>query len=237
MLELITFALAFVMLAMTVHGGVLTSPDKHRKWFIIYGVAGFVLVIAQGFFLHFDSKTKDKESGDLKEQIILLVNASKTQATIGDIRSIGDTISNGFHDVEIVLANCFKGKLPKAIPSGITPVLPPTPQIEHIQITERRTTSDIEGIPWGWQVIMQANDTIQPVGFRIECDAPIEKASAFIAGQAVYLQRAEQFSQDKKSYSFSFHYPPLTPMSPLVVTVFSKQDIHITKIEKIQPLF
>jgi hypothetical protein len=233
MLEVITLALAVVILVMTVHGGILTSGGKNRTAFIVYGVLGCALVFWQGFLLHSDAKKKDGEFAELRNQITLLVNASKTQATIDDIRSIGKTIGDGFHDVETLLANYFKAKPPKISP----PQQQPTPQVEHIQITMRRSQSDIEGVPWGWQAIMQANDTIQPVAFRVECDAPIEKGAVFIAGEGTYLQKAEQISADRKSYSFSFHYPPLTPLAPLVVTIFSKTDFHITKIEKIQPLF
>lgn len=236
LLEIVTGTLAVLILAMTVHGGILAAEGKQRKIWVAYGVVGSILVIWQAVLLHYDSKHKDDEFGQLKNQITMLVNASKTQATIDDIRAIGSAISTGLHDVETILKACFKSSPKGAVP--IQSVLPPAPPpIEHIQITERRTTSDIQGVPYGWQVIMQANDTISPVAFRIECDAAIEQGNVFIAGQAVYMQKADQYSQDRKSYSFSFHYPPLTPMAPLVVTVFSKQDIHITKIEKIQPLF
>ena len=217
----------------------MTAPGRHRAWFVGYGLVGVILIFSQGILLHLENKHKEQADQDLRAQITLLVNASKTQASAGDMGSIRSAISDGFHELEDELqqhpsVNKSKSSAPSR-PTSIPPSTPPP--IEHIQVAGHRTTSSVAGVPWGWQEILQANDTIQPVAFRVTCDAPVETATAFIAGQVVYMQKGEVYSQNRKAYSFSFSYPAFTPLSPLVVTVFSKQEIHITKIEKIQPIF
>lgn len=239
----LTAGMGILMIVMTVHGGILSAPDKHKKWFLIYGISGILLVFAQGYYQHRDDTAVRASEADLRNQIknlsgqiTTLVNASRIQATADDIRNIELSLANGFKSVTEALKSCFKGKPPVTVqvPSP-QPSVPPAPTVEHIQITQRAAVSNTPDAPYGWQVIMQANDTIQPVAFRVDCDAPIQTANQFIAGQSAYMSVAESYSADRKSYTFSFQYPPLTPMAPLVVTVYSKQPIHIVKIERMHP--
>jgi len=223
---------------MAVHGGILTSSDpRQRKAFVTYGIIGVVLVLAQGYFLYQDNKHTDTRMGgleyevrQLKEQGQSLLNTVKLQATLDDIKGIEAAISDGFAHLEAVI----KGK--RVPPQQPKQQLPP-PVVEHIRFVQRRTASTRDDAPYGIQVFIQADTTIQPVALKINCDQPILDGKFFIAGQAVYITAADGYSDDHKSYLFSFRNPPLTPESPLVVTLLSKEDIRVISIERIAPLY
>jgi hypothetical protein len=169
------------------------------------------------------------EVHQLREQGQSLLNTIKLQATLDDIKGVTTAISNGFAHLEAVI----RGKR-----APVKPINQPTqpPIVEHIRFVQRRTASTRDDAPYGIQVFIQTDTTIQPVAFEIDCDHPIVDGKFFIAGQGIYFNSADGYSEDHKSYKFSFHVPPLTPESSLVVTLLSKEDIRVTRIARIQPL-
>jgi len=217
----------------------LTSNDpRHRRWFMFYGVVGFLLVCAQGYYLHQDDKDKsgtiDSLKGavkNLQEQTAALMNAIRLQATLDDFRHLEGVIVNGFAHLEAVI----QGKKQPFRPPEQTQSLPPA-VVEHVRIIQRRAASDKSDAPFGLQVIMQTDVPIQPVAFRVEFDHEISDGEAFIVGEGAYTSMTTGFSNDRKAFLFSFHTPAFTPNSSLVVSVQSKFDVRVTKVEKIQPL-
>ncbi len=217
----------------------MTSTDpRHQKWFIRLGIAGVVFIFAQGYYLYRDDREKSKTTEDLRaavknlqDQTGVLMNAIRLQATLDDFRHLEGVISDGFSRLE----NVIKGQKHSPSSQQRQSQLPPA-VVEHVRIVQRRAASSDPNAKYGLQVVMQTDVTMQPVAFRIECDQEITDGKAFIVGEGAYTMYATGFSADHKAFLFSFHTPPFTPDSSLVVALQSKYDIRVTKIEKIQPL-
>src|SRR5216683_3815641 len=158
MLILLISLLGLLTIVMAVHGGLLTSNDpRHRKWFIFYGIVGFSLVCAQGYYLHREEKHKSDTIDSLKgavknlqEQTVALMNAIRLQATLDDFKHLEGVIVNGFGHLEAVIQG---RKLPVRPPEQAQ-LLPPA-VVEHVRIVQRRAASDKPDARFGLQVIMQ----------------------------------------------------------------------------------
>ncbi len=174
----------------------------------------------------------------LKDQIAQLSNTSLISATKDDVKNLGSNIDSGFDRVVDAInslrVQAHQNPIPKT-PVEKPPLGPST--VEHIRFTERRTNSTNSAAPYALQVIIQTDATIQPAGFKIECDGEISNGDFFVAGQPAMMSVASGLSNNKRSFLLSFKYPPLTPESPVVVTLQSSSDIHVTKVEHIPPLF
>jgi hypothetical protein len=227
------------MIAMAVFGGVVASGNRtHQAWFIVLGVLGVLLVLAQGYYLHRDDQEKARATRTLQESVInlqgqtvTLMNAIRLQATVDDFRNLEGAIGSRFSDLEAVI----KGQKAPSIQAP-KPELPPS-VVEHVRVVQRRAASTDHDAPYGIQVVLQTDATIQPVAFKINFDKEISNCEAFIVGEGVYAMMATAYSKDRKAFMFSFHSPAFTPNSSLVVSVQSKYDVRVTKVEKIQPLF
>lgn len=229
-LIVVTILLGVLTIVMAVYGGYLTSSDPHhQRWFIGLGMLGTMLVLAQGYFLYRDDKEKTHATEglqasirNLESQTTALMNATRLQATLDD-----------FKHLEAVILD-KKRPISPVHPESQT--LPPA-IVEHVRIIQRRAASDKSEAPFGLQVIMQTDVSIQPVAFRVVFDHEISDGNAFIVGEGAYTSMATGFSNDRKAFVFSWHSPAFTPSSSLVVSVQSKFDLRVAKIEKIQPLF
>lgn len=113
----------------------------------------------------------------------------------------------------------------------------PIPTIENTRLIQKPTISDKAEYPYGLQVIIQSNVVIQPVGFGLECDGEIGDFSFFIAGQTAYMsvQKGIGGGANRNVAIIKFGFPPLTPESPMVVTLFSKTQIKVVKAYKLNP--
>src|SRR6266481_3275119 len=172
MLTILITLSGILMIGMSVYGGILTSAKpRHRRWFICLGILGFILVVTQGYYLYRDDQEKSqamqklRESvSNLREQTIALMNAIRLQATLDDFRHLGDDITAGFTHLESVI----KGRKPPSLPPK--PQLLPPPVVEHIRMVQRRAASTDPNSPYGLQVVLQTDVTIQPVAFEIGFD-------------------------------------------------------------------
>ncbi|HEV2419594.1 MAG TPA: hypothetical protein VGX94_17500 [Terriglobia bacterium] len=231
---------AILTIVLAVYGGVVTTSNpRHRKWFIGLGVLGLVLVCAQGYYLHRDDQENYRKFKDLSDsvrnlqnQTNILMNAIRLQATLDDFKHLEGTIVSGFAHLEAVV----KGQKPPSPKPTETKPLPP-PIVEHVRWMERRAASTDPSAPYGLQVVLQTDVVIQPVAFEVDFDHEVSNGQAFIVGEGAYTSVGTAYSSDHRSFLFSFHSPAFTPNSSLVVSVQSKYDVRVVKIEKIQPLF
>jgi hypothetical protein len=217
---------------MAVHGGILTTTSRrHRIAFLIYGIVGLMLIGAQGIYLYKDShgqeqarKRLEDAIGNLQQQTQALMNALRLQVTLDDLKHLETVVTNGF------------GQIAHGKPTAPAKAQPSVPVPQAIRIIQRRAASTNANAPFGLQVVMQTDVTIQPVAFRVECDGEITDASVFIVGEPMYFVKATQISADRKSFLFSFHSPAFTPNGSLVVSLQAKSDIRVTKVVQIPPL-
>jgi hypothetical protein len=233
--------LGILTIAMAVYGAYLTSSDpRHQKWFIRLGIAGVLLVFAQGYYLYRDDKEKFQTTSELREsvknlraQTAALMNAIRLQASLDDFKYLEGAIVTGFAHLEAIIQG---KKLPVQPPQQLEPFQPAI--VAHLRVVQHRAASTDPEAKFGLQVIMQTDIPIQPVAFGVKFDNIISSADAFIVGEGNYTMKATSISSDRKSFMFSFHSPAFTPSSCLVVTVQSKYDIRVTKVEKLQqPLY
>jgi hypothetical protein len=109
---------------------------------------------------------------------------------------------------------------------------PTVPHPNHTRYAQRNVRSSNANAPYELQVIIETDVPIQNAGFRIECDGPIIDGQFFVTGQPIMMN--VRTTKEDKAFVFSFGYPTFTPQSPIVVTLLSKTQIKVTKIEKAQ---
>jgi hypothetical protein len=156
------------------------------------------------------------EREELRSQITTLINSAQIQAT-------KDDLTQGFDRVVAAI---------KGTPA---PIQPPAllPTIENTRIVQKNTISNNPQLPYGLQVIIQSNIVIQPVAIALECNGAIGSLDFFIAGQMAYMSVQKRIKNNIAIIKFSF--PPITPESPMVVTLLSKTQIKVVKVYKINP--
>jgi hypothetical protein len=133
-----------------------------------------------------------------------------------------------------VIAAIKGAKAPSKItPQNVGPQLPPA-LVQNLTFTQRKAPSNDPALPYGLQIIIQSNITIQPVGFAFVCTGEVGKLNFFIAGQGAYMNVQTGIAGEKNTVGFvKFSFPPLTPETPLVVTLLSKGDIRVTEVQQI----
>jgi hypothetical protein len=230
---LLDILLAIVTISMAVLGGAVSIfPPKTMKMqivitgvFLFLGGCAIFLVVKQ-------SQKTSSEQKDLRDQIRNLVVSSQFQANSDDVRNLRADIKSGFDQLTGALTSIVSNKAaPSKKPS--TPELPP-PVLQGIRYTQRRTASTNPAAPYGLQVIIQTDSNMQPVGFALECDGEIDSFNFFVAGQSAFMNVLQAIQGPQHNMAvLRFGFPPLTPESPLVVTIFSKQDLRVIEIKKL----
>ena len=180
---------------------------------------------------HLQRMSDDKDRTATREQIGQLIAAAQIQATSDDVKKLDIHIEEEFANVVAAI----KGAKPEVHPPQVAagPQLPPA-LVQHLTFTQRRAPSSDPSLPYGLQVIIQTDINIQPVGFAFVCTGMVGDVKFFIAGQGAYLSVTTGISGEKKNIAFvKFAFPPLTPETPLVVTLLSKEDIRVTEVQQI----
>jgi hypothetical protein len=133
----------------------------------------------------------------------------------------------GLDRVVVAVQSLSKGKIeipPKPQPKTALP--PP----EHVTYVQQRVPSAESGAPFGLQVIIQTDTSIQPVSLAVLCDGPFEKGSNFVVGVSVRMGVVEGYSEDHKTYVIEYQAPPFTPKTPIVITLLSKTAIAVKQV-------
>lgn len=207
----------------------LRPPVKkqHVLLILVFLVLGVMGIGITGYQQYKNDEKNDKLIG----QITSFVNASKTQATIDDVRKIGTDMQDEMQTgLDRVIA-AIKGK-PEPPQKAATITQAPVPTVENTRLIQKTTTSDNSELPYGLQVIIQSNIVMQPVSIALECNGEIGDFSFFIAGQVVYMNVRKSINGNVAQLSFGS--PPLTPESPLVITLLSKKQISVIKAYKLK---
>jgi hypothetical protein len=108
-------------------------------------------------------------------------------------------------------------------PAPTTQVEPPSlPAPPHISFTQARGVSTNPAFPYALQVTIQSDQQV-PVAFAVNCTGAVGDVKAILIGQGAYM--SVMLGTNGNAALVKFGYPPLTPQSPLVITIFSKDDI------------
>lgn len=102
--------------------------------------------------------------------------------------------------------------------------------LEHIRYSERRVPSTQPAAPYGLQVIIQTDVTVQHPEIEVDFDGPISNGNFFLAGHAVMMDVSTTISADRKSFTVSFGFPDWTPDAPVVITVTSAQAVSVVAV-------
>jgi hypothetical protein len=177
-------------------------------------------------------------SDQLKDQIAELSSASLISATKDDVKILGSHVDNGF-DRLVDAINSGRGQAHQN-PITKTPIEKPSlvpPAVEPIRFTERRTASTNWAAPYGLQVIIQTNVTIQPAGLKILCDNEIASGDFFRrrstrddGGSFRVVGRQEKLPSE-------LQVSAANPRISVLVTLRSSKDIHVTRVEQISAMF
>jgi hypothetical protein len=107
--------------------------------------------------------------------------------------------------------------------------------LAHIRIASQQTVvSTKTELPYALEVIVQTDQTIQPVAFVFECDGEIGDGRGGLISGGAYLQTGMGIVTDHPNwFLLKWSYPPFTPGNPTKLTLFSKTLIRVTKLEQI----
>lgn len=218
MSQLIVGLIAFLL---SVLPSTVAKIEKKPAW--RFGLPFLVGIIAiTGYLVAESSET------ELKGQIGRLYSQVRSEATKDDVSNLTTHIDNGFKTVVDAIASlCKPARPPKstqAPPSQSSLSVPP-----HVSITQARAVSTDAQFKFGLQVTVQSDQQI-PASFAIECSGEVGKVDAFMVGQSAYLSVQLGIGTDPDVAIVHFGYPPLTPQSPLVVTILSKDDIRVKQV-------
>ena len=166
---------------------------------------------------------RDQDIQDLKRQVSNLVQTStfnaQRDALAQELNGIHEDLREGFTKLGAAI------KPRPAPPQIVTP--PPVP---HVKLVQHPTPAKSDAAPYGLQVILQP-DTQMPAMFRIQCDGPIADGDFYIAGVGAMM--SIQTGIDGNAYIISIGFPQIGPSAPLVVNLYSKNKIQVTKVEQL----
>lgn len=202
--------------------------EKYNKGIIrAFGIF-YIIVSGIAIWQGIESKgIEDENTNTIREfntQITTLLNANKISATSNDIDSLRKDILLGFDRVVSAIRGDTTTK-------QIIESPPEIPVVENTRLIQKPTISDNPQYPYGLQVIIQSNITLQPIEFGLECSGEIGDFNFFIAGQGAYMNVRKKIEDN--ILAFGFNFPPLSPENSLVVTILSKTQIRVTKFFKV----
>jgi len=197
------------------------KAHQHPWRQILASILIVVIGVGTGINNYYSGKTVAKRDKELRDQISNLVETStfnaQRDALAQELKGIHEDLRDGFAKLGAAIK-------PRPVPQqAVTP--PPVP---HVKIVQHSTPAKSDAAPYGLQVILQP-DTQMPAAFRIECDGPIADSDYYIAGVGVTM--SVRTGIDGNAYLISIGVPQIAPSTPLIVNLYSKDKIQVTKVE------
>jgi hypothetical protein len=111
------------------------------------------------------------------------------------------------------------------------------PRVEGVNISMEQIPSPRNDAPYAIQITVQVASSIQPFAIGVLCSQEIVDTNFHVVGNAVYTSvMTGSLNRDpKKSYFLSFASPPVTPSSPLQVTIMCREPFNVLSVERIRP--
>jgi hypothetical protein len=244
MLQSIFYSLPDIagLLLVLVSLAMIFVPDKLNRYRKLrWAVVIILLVIGIGGIV-----SNSKEKSELTKRIEILITSAQIQPTGDDIKRLTEVIrtqptgddvkhlTEAINELKTKMAGIVPPKVEKPPPPPQQPQLPP-PIVEHIKYIQRRAPSNKPEFPYGLQIIVQTDITLQPVALAIECDGEINEFGFFMGGQMVYMSVYKGIIGSKNNIAIlKFAFPPVTPETPLVITILSKTDVRVKGIKRLQ---
>jgi hypothetical protein len=220
MSQLIVGLIAFVL---SVWPATVAELEKKPKYKIGLPIAVGVIAIT-GW------SVAESNNGKLNDQLTTMYNQVRLEATKDDIGTLVTHIDNGFKSVTDAIASLCKPQKAVKIPQQ-TVVQPPLPTPPHVGVAQARTVSTDPQFKFALQVTIQS-DQQMPASFAIECTGEVGKVEAFLVGHTMGMGVMLGTLTNNPSVAIvHFEYPPLSPQSPLVVTILSKEDIRVKAVK------
>lgn len=110
---------------------------------------------------------------------------------------------------------------------------PMQPLVEGLTATYRQVPSTRTDLPFAIEVTIQVQTELSPFGVGIICDQPITGTYLFPSPVLMDVKEGYVIEAPGRSYSVTIGSPPMTPKTPLSITLFSKEAFHILKINRV----
>jgi hypothetical protein len=227
---------AAAALVMTERLKEIEQRPKLRKVIIVTCLClGIVAMISDEVQKAQDEEKKEQaqlQIVGLRQQISILVNQSIVQATAAQVSSLETTVKQGFQS----LGDSSKGR-PSKPPISKPTHEPSSNQAEAPQIlrpSQKRVPSADPDNAYGLQIIIQTDAILSPVGLKLKFSGPIGKINFFVAGQPVQFSSQSFVDQNHPEIGvIRLGSPPISPESPLVITVLSHQAVTLVSVDQI----
>jgi hypothetical protein len=220
--QLIVGLLAFLLSILPSRVAELEKKAKYR-----IGLPFFVGVIAITGYV-----VSDSQDTKLKGQLATMFQQVTLEATKDDIFKLTTHIDEGFKNVADAIATlCKPSKTPQLLQKAEQQ--PPLTAPPNVRITQARAVSTNPEFKFALQVTIQSDQPI-PASFAIECTGEVGNVNAFMVGQSAYMGIMFGVGNDPHIAIVRIQYPQLTPQSPLVVTILSKEDIRVKAVRPFQ---
>ena len=109
----------------------------------------------------------------------------------------------------------------------------PTPP-EGLRLTVKNVASPKEDSPFALEATIQTSTTVQQIALVVKCNEQLDGGHFVVVGQPIMTQvKSGVGGSNKDSYFVEFATPPLTPQSPLVITLYAKKAFKITSVERV----
>lgn len=131
-------------------------------------------------------------------------------------------------------ASIHAGTESRRIGATPTPSFAPSPILVGIRIaSQRRVPSDDPKLPYGLEVVIQTDVTIQPVALILVCDGPIGKGHGFEGG-GLYVMVSDGIAAGHPNIWIEKRKSPaFTAGSPIVIDLFSETAINAVSVKRI----
>jgi hypothetical protein len=95
-------------------------------------------------------------------------------------------------------------------------------------------SSPYEDAPYGVEIVVQTDIPIQPAQIHVECDSAIIHAQATIPGtNLIQMETFRQWPDRPNIYEYSFEQPAFAPIRPVSITIWGKEELHITTVKSV----
>jgi hypothetical protein len=115
------------------------------------------------------------------------------------------------------------------------PAAPAKPNLASIRIASQKTVvSTNPNLPFALEVVLQTDQTIQPVSFVFMCDGNVGDGHGGVGAGAYMKTKKGIVDGHPDWFLIEWETPDFEPATPMVVILFSATAIHVTEVRRAQ---